>query len=187
MVRIFRGIAVWTLATLMLAAGLATAGLASDRAALIAQIELAGQNEYENRRHAVEIDACQLTTYRWKKIDGEGWVLWTSFEFPMLKVEIMSSLQSDGTKHYFSLDGDPPTAIIIFKGKDGFELSHEKPRRRKAELPNVSSPRGDGTTHYIEKKNQGVIVQTGPDVIEKAEQFTAGYIRYVQEYCTFIG
>jgi len=35
-----------------------------DRSSLIAQIEASGQNEFEDERHAVQVDACQLTTYR---------------------------------------------------------------------------------------------------------------------------
>lgn len=58
---------------------MAGTALASDREALIAQIEAGGQNEFEDERHAVKVTDCQLTTYRWKKVEDEGWVLWTSF------------------------------------------------------------------------------------------------------------
>ena len=58
----------------------------------IAQIEAGGQNEFEDERHAVEVNECQLTTYRWKKVEGEGWVLWSSFEMPMLTVTLNDAM-----------------------------------------------------------------------------------------------
>lgn len=41
--------------------------VADTRDDVIAAIERAGTNEYENRRHKVEINGCQMTTYVWQK------------------------------------------------------------------------------------------------------------------------
>ncbi len=157
------------------------------RESLIAQIELAGQNEYKDERHAVEVNDCQLTTYRWKHLEDEGWVLWTSFEFPMLLVDLSEFTTDGGLRHYFFIEGSPGDVIIVFNAKDGFEFTHEKPFHRPHKGEIEPSPRGDGTTHYFEKKPSGYISHTGPDVEQKACLFTSGYHRYVQTYCAFIG
>ncbi|WP_205520593.1 hypothetical protein [Tropicibacter sp. Alg240-R139] len=160
---------------------------ASDRAALIAQIEAGGQNEFEDERHAVEVSDCQLTTYRWKQVEGEGWVLWTSFEFPMLSVGLNENPATPEIDYYVYAEMEPPAALVFFKAKEGTDFSHEKPFQRKPKGAYTASSRGDGTTHYIERKTEVFIMQQGPDVRAKAEMFTTGYIRYVQEYCTYTG
>ncbi|SLN21444.1 hypothetical protein TRL7639_00578 [Falsiruegeria litorea R37] len=160
---------------------------ASDRAALIAQIEAGGQNEHEDRRHAVEVDECQLTTYFWKKVEGEGWVLWTSFKIPMLLVDLAESKTKDGFRHFFAADGEMPVAVINLKAKEGTDFAHEKSVLRKPKGEFVSSQRNGGDTHFIERQTDVIIMHVGPGVIEKAEMFTKAYIRYVQEYCSFIG
>ncbi|MBO9452611.1 hypothetical protein J7426_20235 [Tropicibacter sp. R16_0] len=165
----------------------ADAALASDREALIAQIEAGGQNEHEDRRHAVEVNECQLTTYFWKKVEGEGWVLWTSFKIPMLLVDLAESKTEDGFRHFFAANGEMPIAVINLKAKDGTDFPHEKSVLRKPKGEFVPSQRNGGDTHFIERQTDVIIMHVGPDVIEKAEMFTKGYIRYVQEYCAFIG
>jgi len=82
----------------------------------------------------------------------------------MLLVDL-SPIGEDGLSHFVgseSTERRPELAVIVFKGRDG-------------------------TTHYFEKKGQGVIIQEGPGVIAKAHLFTTGYLRYVQTYCAFIG
>ena len=161
--------------------------VAEGRADLIAQIEAAGQNEYKDERHAVKINDCQLTTYRWKHLEDEGWVLWTSFEFPMLLVDLREMKNGDEMRHYIFSETDPGLVVIGFKAREGFEFTHEKPFHRKPKGEFEPSPRGDGTTHYFDRKSSGYIIQQGPDVEEKAHLFTTGYLRYVQTYCAFIG
>lgn len=156
-------------------------------AALIAQIEAGGQNEFEDECHAVEVEDCQLTTYRWKKVEGAGWVLWSSFEMPMLTVNLNENPATPEVDHYVFADMQPPVAMVFFKAKEGTDFSHEKPFLRKPKGDCVASGRGDGTTHYIERKTEVFILHQGPDVRTKAEMFTKGYLRYVQEYCAFIG
>ena len=107
----------------------------------------------------------------------------------MLLVEL-SSIGEDGLSHFVgaeSTEHRPELAVIVFKGRDGFEFTHEKSVLRESRRDTYPSPRGDGTTHYFEKKDQGVIIQEGPGVIAKAHLFTTGYLRYVQTYCAFIG
>ncbi|SPJ30036.1 hypothetical protein [Falsiruegeria mediterranea] len=166
---------------------MASVAAASDRAALIAQIEAGGQNEYEDRRHSVEVNECQLTTYFWKKVAGEGWVLWTSFKIPMLLVDLAESKTEYGFRHFFAAEGDTPIAVINLKAKDGTDFPHEKSVLRKPKGELVPSQRNGGDTHFIERQTDVIIMHVGPDVIEKAEMFTKGYIRYVQEYCAFTG
>lgn len=158
-----------------------------DRASLIAQMEAAGENEYENERHAIDVDDCQVTTYRWKRMADGEWILWTSFELPMLLVDLGAIKRDGETKYFVGVTQEPGIAIIQFKGKDGYEFTHEKPFLREPKGDIEPSPRGDGTTHYIERKSAGMIVQSGPGVIEKATIFTNAWIRYVQHYCTFTG
>lgn len=172
----------------VLVAGLAAStALASDRAALISQIEAGGQNEFGDERHAVEVNDCQLTTYRWKMVEGEGWVLWTSFELPMLTVNLNENPVTPEIDYYVYAEMEPPMAMVFFKAKEGTDFAHEKPFHRKPKGEFTASSRGDGTTHYIERKTEVFIMHQGPDVREKAEMFTKGYLRYVQEFCTFTG
>lgn len=160
---------------------------ALDKAALKAQIEAGGRNEFNDERHSVQVDECQLTTFRWKQVENEGWVLWTSFEFPMVVVDLHDNLTTPEIDYYTYLEAPDPMTLILFKGQEGIEFSHEKPFLRKPKGEFTRSKRGDGTTHYIEYKSEGLIIHMGPDVREKAEMFTNGYIQYRQKYCMFIG
>lgn len=166
---------------------MAAPAMASDKDALIAQIVAGGQNEWEDERHAVEVNNCQLTTYRWKNVENEGWVLWTSFEFPMMLVDLSENTTTPEIDYYIPVKDEPPLAIILFKAKEGADFTHEKPFHRPPKGDITKSSRGDGTTHYFERKASGMILQQGPDVEAKAKMFTEGYLRYRQEYCAFIG
>lgn len=153
---------------------------------LIAQITAGGANEFEGERHAVEVIGCQLTTYRWKKQKSGEWVLWTSFKVPMLFVDLGENTRVPGT-FFIPASTDPELVVILLTAKDGYDLIHEKPFLRKPKGEYTTSPRGDGTTHYYETKNSGVIVQQGPGVNENARMFSTAYRRYRERYCTFIG
>ncbi|MDC0658838.1 hypothetical protein N6L27_12575 [Leisingera sp. SS27] len=154
---------------------------------LIAQIEAGGRNETSEERHEVEVDGCTLTTFRWKNVEDEGWVLWTSFTLPMASVDLGDFSKSGEVLRYSYLEASPPLTLIVLKAKSGTEFTHEKPFERTPKGEFERSPRGDGTTHYIERKNSGFILHEGQDVQAKAEMFTKGYLRYVREYCTFTG
>lgn len=169
---------------------LATTPLATaeeTRESLIAQIERAGQNEHDNRRHAVKVDDCQLTTFFWKYIENEGWVLWTSFKIPMLLVDLAEFETQDGSRFFLSVGSEPYLTLIQFEAKEGADFTHEKPHRRESVGETRASSRGDGKTHYLDTVKGGLVMHTGPNVEEKAHLFTTGYIRYVQTYCAYIG
>lgn len=157
------------------------------RADLIAQIEAGGRNETSEERHAVEVDGCTLTTFRWMHVEGKGWVLWTSFTLPMATVDLIENSGASGIEHYVTADTNPPLLIIPLEAQEGTSFMHEKPFQRTPKGKFERSPRGDGTTHYIEERQRGFILHQGEDVRAKAEMFTKGYIRYVREYCTFTG
>ncbi|KIC29102.1 hypothetical protein [Leisingera sp. ANG-M6] len=154
---------------------------------LIAQIEAGGRNETSERRHRVEVEGCTLTTFFWKKIEGQDWVLWTSLTVPMESVDFVDFSGKGGMEYYFFDDGVPPTAVVLLKAKEGTSFTHEKPFLRTPKGKFERSPRGDGTTHYIESTNGVMIMHDGEGVRAKAEMFTKGYVRYVREYCTFTG
>lgn len=155
--------------------------------ALIGQMVSAGANEYADERHAVEIAGCQLTTYRWKKQADGSWVLWTSFKVPMLQVALGENPQEPG-EFFVGVDSiEPEMALIFLEAVDGYELIHEKPFLRTPKGEFTPSQRGDGTTHYFETKDSGVIIQQGAGVVEKARLFSSAYRRYRERYCTFIG
>lgn len=105
----------------------------------------------------------------------------------MLTVDLVENTTTPEIDHYVPIMDETPWVVILFEAKDGTVLTHEKPFHRTPKGAFSPSSRGDGTTHFIETKKSGMIVQKGPDVIEKARMFTTGYIRYVQEYCAFIG
>ncbi len=171
----------------LLGLSLLSPAIAETREDLFAQMVMGGHNEYKDERHAVEVNECQLTTCRWKHVENKGWVLWTSFEFPMLLVDLVENTSTPETDHFIAVDGDPAIAIIAFKAKDPFEFTHEKSVLRKPKGETERSERGDGTTQYIERKSEGLIVQQGPDVIKKARLFTDAYLRYARRYCLFTG
>lgn len=162
--------------------------VADNRADLIAVIEAAGHNETDAERHRVEISGCTMTTYFWRNLSDQGWVLWTSFLIPMPDVMLIEDKKVPGNFfHSFRIADKPHTAIILFQAREGVEVRHEKPVQRKSKRETTPSPRGDGTTHFYEYKDEFLIFQKGPDVIDKARAFSEGFLRYVQEYCTFIG
>lgn len=170
---------------LLLSVALPSVALA-DRAALIAQMEAAGANEYQDERHGIEVNGCTVTTYRWRNVE-RGWVLWTSLTLEMGAV-VMGEFRSDGEIRYFmTTQMDPPMAIMTFLAVEGHSIAHEKPFDRKLPETWEPSPRGDGSTHFIEHQQSVAIIQQGPGVGDKARAFTEAFIRYRDEYCVFVG
>ncbi len=161
------------------------AAASGGKSTLIAQIETGGQNEFGDERHAVKVDDCQLTTYRWKNVPDEGWVLWTSFDVPMMLVDLKENELTQEIDYFFLVETDPQSTLIFLNGRDGFEFTHEKPFHRKPKGEFTRSPRGDGTTHYFEKKSEVFIMHQGPDVQEKALLFTNAYVQYVRDFCSY--
>jgi hypothetical protein len=158
----------------------------SDRASLIAQIEAGGANEYGDDRHAVEVKGCHLTTYRWKKWGGDGWVFWTSFKIEMATVDL-AKVPKEEPRYYFFLEGDPPLTLVLFKAKPGTKFKKEKPLPCTPKRAYVPSSRGDGESYCIEELERGFYTHKGTDVEAKAKAFTEGYRRYKEEFCTFLG
>ncbi len=160
------------------------------REALIAQIVAGGTNESAEERHAVEIAECQLTTFRWRKQSDGEWVLWTSFELPLLQVDFQK-LDSDTGRYFVAIEHEVPQenmVVMTFKTHEGIKISHEKPFVRSQPKGEFTlSDRGDGASFFKEWKSSGAIIQQGPDVIAKAAVFTNALHRYQQKFCTFIG
>lgn len=160
------------------------------REALIAQIVAGGTNESAEERHAVEITECQLTTFRWKLQNDGEWVLWTSFDLPLLQVDFQELDPKTG--HYFAaIENEDPNqnmVVMAFRAHDGVTISHEKPFLRSQPKGDFTlSNRGDGASFFKEWKTSGAIIQEGPEVIAKAALFTSALHRYQQKFCIFIG
>lgn len=167
-------------------AGVTSASRADDlRASLIAQIETGGQNEWHYERHAVKVDECHLTTYRWKQLQGDGWTLWTSFRIPMADVTL-DEIGEDRIG-YLHAPGEPDTALVFFVARPGRDFAMEKPFLRQPRNAYVASPRGDGQSYYVERIRKGFYTHRGHDVEAKAKMFTEAFNRYVQTFCSFYG
>lgn len=165
---------------------------ADGKATLKAEIEAASINENDEEKHRVEVNECGMTTYRWKLHEGE-WVLWSSFKFSMTDVELYKD-KSDENKRFIAVPHTPglgknDVAIISFTMKNGLLASFERSNHRKvpADKPSRPSPRNEGETHHIVESDDFFILQTGPNVIEKARRFTNAFAQYVKDYCTFLG
>jgi hypothetical protein len=168
---------------------LATSAQADSREDLIVSIETAGSNEYEDERHRIEIDGCQMTTYRWRLRPDHGWVLWTSFRFDMVHANLVGDSRNPQKKSlYAAMQPGPPEiglTMIAFTMRDGFLARQERSVLREASEATESSPRGDGTTHYYQYLDDFFFMMQGPSVEPKGPIFAEGYERYVRDYCTF--
>ncbi|MEP5728674.1 MAG: hypothetical protein ABJL67_04790 [Sulfitobacter sp.] len=157
--------------------------------ALIRSIEDAGTNDYQDERHSVEIDGCQITTYRWRDRPDHGWVLWSSFQFDMVDAVLTANKGKSKERYlYARLEAGPPEigfAIIPFKMQEGTFARFERTVLRPSTELTRPSPRNDGKSHYFQKSDDFFIGHEGPDVAQKATAFTQGFTRYVAEFCTF--
>lgn len=166
-----------------------------DRAALVDFIRAQGQNQSEHteERHAVDVEGCDLITYRWKPAEDGSEVLWTSFRFHMAAVTFDSDKKDSGNSGVFAMPdkaqkGLANLMIIAITAKEGQTIRHEKPlAHRPPKGAFEMSPRGNGTTHYYHDQTSVIIMQQGPGVIEKAKSFVGAYRAYRDRYCTFIG
>jgi hypothetical protein len=160
-------------------------GPAVAQQALIDQIVWGGTHDGERERHTVSVDDCVLTTYRWKKFDDGSEVLWSSF---VVDVRGITFGHDDENGRDFYGPGEAGTlTLILFNVQEPFEARHEKSRMRKLRPDHTPSPRNGGETHAYEYKQQFMIMHVGAGVVEKAESFTEGLLRYKREHCQILG
>lgn len=165
--------------------------VAAERETLVSSLVAAGTHETSEERHTVEVNDCQLTTYRWRNTETDGWVLWTSLVFGMADAAFDVG-KAGGDKLYLELKfgtAEEPreVSIIAFKMADGIQARHEKSVLRKRRPGMEDSPRGDGSSHFYHMQDNFFILHEGPGVHAKAQTFTQNYKAYVERYCTFIG
>ncbi len=174
---------------LLLVPFLASQVLADDKDDLIQAIESSGRHQFEDERHEVEVDGCQMTTFRWRDVPEHGWTLWTSFQFDMVDAQLDEDRRFPGKKYaYGKLEEGPPEVgftIVAFTMRDGKTTRQERSILREPSGDTMPSSRGDGTTHYYEWRDTMLITMEGPGVEEKAITFTTSYDQYVKEYCFF--
>ncbi|EKE67716.1 hypothetical protein B30_20071 [Celeribacter baekdonensis B30] len=164
---------------------------AESRSSLAAAIEDAATNAFKDERHSVEIEGCQMTTYRWRDRPEQGWVLWTSVQVDMVDAEINENKLRPGEKFgYAVLDPGPPEigfGLIGFTMRPSTLARQERSILREPSRETHPSPRGGGSTHYYEYREEFIFTLEGPGVSEKVRKFPALYDRYVKAYCTFTG
>ena len=167
----------------------ASPATADRKAELIETLKRSGAHAFEDERREVEIDGCQMTTYRWRDRPDHGWVLWTSFQFDMAVAVLDKDTRFANKMHvYVKLRDGPPEigfALYAFKMREGTLTRQERPIQRDPSGETEPSPRGDGTSHYYEWRDNMIVSITGPDVEEKAQTFTNSYNTYVKDYCTY--
>lgn len=168
---------------------LASQGMADSKDYLIQEMESSGKHQFEDERREIQIDGCQMTTFRWREFPEHGWVLWTSFQFDMVDAQLDEDKRFPGKKYaYGKLENGPPEvgfALYAFTMREGTFTRQERSVLREQSGDRKPSPRGDGTTHYYQWRNTMLVSMKGPKVEEKAIAFTTNYDKYVQEHCTF--
>ena len=105
-----------------------------------------GHNETAQERHAVDVDGCITTTYRWVRQKSREFTLWSSFQFDMTGAE----LPYNRGAQFVAMPGptgSQDTAIVYFQMCRPFEARFEKSNLRGKEAGSIPSPRNDGTTH----------------------------------------
>lgn len=169
---------------------LATQAVAGDKTELIQALEDSGKHIFEDERREVQVDGCQMTTFRWRDVPDHGWVLWTSFQFDMVDAQLNEDNRFPGKKYaYAKLEDGPPEigfAVYGFSMREGTLTRQERSVLREPSKEVVPSPRNDGTSHYYEWRDNMLISMKGPGVEEKAITFTSTYDAYVKEFCAFL-
>lgn len=173
-------------AMVMTLVGLSPA-MAGAQAELRARIEASGTHSFDDTRHSVKVEGCQLTTERWRDRPDHGWVLWSSFQFDMINA-VLPTNSSDPGKSFLSvpINSDVPDerlVMIVFNMRDGTSARFEKSVLRPPKGDTKPSPRNDGTTHYFQDSVSFFFRMEGTDVDEKARNFVTAYQHYVSEYC----
>lgn len=168
---------------------LASQAIASGKDDLVQALESSGSHLFEDERLEIEVDGCQMTTFRWRELPEHGWILWTSFQFDMVDAQLDEDKRFPGKKYaYGKLEDGPPEvgfALYAFTMREGTFTRQERSILRDPSGETMPSPRGDGTTHYYEWRNTMLISMKGSGVEEKAITFTTSYDEYVKEYCFF--
>ena len=163
--------------------------IAGDRTELIQALENSGRHLFEDKRREVEVDGCQMTTFRWRDLPDHGWVLWTSFQFDMVDAQLNEDSRFLGKKYaYAKLKAGPPEigfAVYGFSMREGSQTRQERSALREPSRETKPSPRDDGTSHYYEWRDSMLISMTGPRVEAKAITFTSTYDAYIKDFCTF--
>ncbi len=166
-----------------------TAAYAGEREELVAALMQGGSHQFEDERREVQVDGCQMTTFRWREIPNHGWVLWTSFQFDMIDAQLNEDNRFPGKKYAYGklYDGTPEVGLALygFTMRDGTLTRQERSVLREPSSDTSPSPRGDGNSHYYEWRDSMVISMTGPGVETKAITFTEAYDAYVSKYCSF--
>ena len=112
----------------------------------------AGHNETAQERHAVDVDGCTMTTYRWVRQKSGEFILWSSFQFDMTGAE----LPFNRGAQFVAMPGptgSQDTAILYFQMRAPFEARFERSNLRGKEAGSIPSPRNDGTTHSYEPQS----------------------------------
>ena len=109
----------------------------------------AGHYETAPERHAVDVDGCTMTTYRWVRQKSGEFTLWSSFQFDMTGAELPFNRGAQFVAMPGPM-GSQDTSIVYFQMRAPFEARFEKSNLRGKEAGSIPSLRNDGTTHSYE-------------------------------------
>ena len=146
----------------------------------------AGHNETAQEGHAVDVEGCIMTTYRWVRQKSGEFALWSSFQFDMTGAE----LPYNRGAQFVAMPGptgSQDTAIVYFQMRRPFEARFEKSNLHRKEAGSIPSPFNDGTTHSFETSISFFNMHYGQDVIAKADRFTPAFEDYRAEHCLLLG
>lgn len=165
-----------------------TLAAASHQRDLAAQVEAAGFNDFEDRRHEIRIEHCTMTTFVYEDWDEHPKVLWSSFVLN-LKDLILPDRQKDGLRVFWlpQFKGDRGAAMLPFKMVKGATARHEMAMRRNPKPPFEPSPR-EGVDGYVYKESKSFfILHAGLESPDQGELFINLLEQYRLEYCYPLG
>ena len=146
----------------------------------------AGHNETAQEGHAVDVEGCIMTTYRWVRQKSGEFTLWSSFQFDMTGAE----LPYNRGAQFVAMPGptgSQDTAIVYFQMRALFEARFEKSNLRGKEAGSIPSPRNDGTAHSYETFVSLFCMHFGRDLITKADRFKRAFEDYRAKQCLLPG
>lgn len=162
------------------------AGPPVSREALIARIVSAGTHIGADERHTVVIDGCVMTTFRWRRTDDEGMILFSSATIPIGEAMILRSGDLGERYRYSEIDGKRAATLVFqMQGPDGARL--EMPLRRATGAVTTPSPRKAQEPYVFVETGLFFITHEELASAAKPAAFARAFQRYKREYCSFVG
>ena len=162
--------------------------ISAEQRTLAQELETLAAWEFGHRRHAFEVNGCQITTYVWEDWNEHKHVLWSSFLVDVNVTRLKTTNKKTNEKFGFVENGQFPTlSLLWFEVLPPNTARHEMAQRRNPKPPHRPSPRkGLDSYVYKDKKDFLILLRGHPDA-SRIKAFAETYERYRLEYCTPVG